>query len=310
MPDSLSDIWSNVLYQKLILSTVVLLGAAGLRRFLGHLIMARVPDDSPHVYSLRKIMQYLVIALVAAVLLMIWVRQLGDLSVAFGILAAGLAFALQEVIGSIAGWVTIISGQPFTIGDRIETGGIRGDVVDISVLRTTLMEIGNWLGGDHNTGRIVTVSNAFIFKEPLFNYSRHLRYIWDELILPVTYESDWQQAIQIMVEAARQHPLYQELLPKAQEQRRRARRQFAIKITPLEPRVFVRLTDNWIELGLVYPVDTDARRSFRSEISQHILAEFATAGIVIASQTVAIVQFPSTMPQGQPTPTVGRLEEE
>ena len=72
----------------------------------------------------------------------------------------------------------------------------------------------------------------------------------------------------------------------------------------------MQLTDNWIELGLVYPVETDARRSFRSEFSQHILAEFATAGIVIASQTVAIVQFPSTMPQGRPTPTVGRLEKE
>ena len=94
-----------------------------------------------------------------------------------------------------------------------------------------------------------------------------------------------------------QHPLYQELLPRAQEQRRRARRQFAIKITPLDPRVFVRLTDNWIELGLIYPVDTDSRRSFRSEISQRILAEFAAAGIVIASQTVAIVQFPGTAEQ-------------
>ncbi|MFQ6102650.1 MAG: hypothetical protein ACE5OS_15675 [Anaerolineae bacterium] len=77
-----------------------------------------------------------------------------------------------------------------------------------------------------------------------------------------------------MTGTVQQHPLYQELLPKAQEQRRRTRREFAIKITPLEPRVFVRLTDNWIELGLVYPVDTDSRRGFRNEISQQILMEF------------------------------------
>jgi hypothetical protein len=108
----------------------------------------------------------------------------------------------------------------------------------------------------------------------------------------------------------RQHPSYQELLPLAHEQRLRARRKFAIKITPLEPRVFVKLTDNWIELGLIYPVDSDARRSFRSDISQHILGEFGAAGIVIASQTVAIVQFPSTLPQRQPTPSMGRLEKE
>jgi small-conductance mechanosensitive channel len=303
MLDILSEIWANDVYRKLILSAAVLLVSIVLGRLLTLLVVARLPDESPLVYTARRVTNYLVTILAVLLIFGIWVQRAGDLSVALGILAAGLAFALQEVIGSIAGWVTIVTGQPFTIGDRIETGGIRGDVVDIGLLRTKLMEIGNWLGGDHNTGRIVTVSNAFIFKEPLFNYSRHLHYIWDEVTLPVTYESDWQRATRIMIDAVQQHPLYQELLPKAQEQRRRTRREFAIKITPLEPRVFVRLTDNWIELGLVYPVDTDSRRTFRSEISQRILTEFAAAGISIASQTVAIVQFPSTGATG-PSPTL------
>jgi small-conductance mechanosensitive channel len=303
MTDTLTAIWSNEVYRKLILSAIVILVSLVVRRFLHLLIVARLSDDSPYIYIVRKVASYLVNVLAALLVFGIWVQQLGDLSVALGILGAGLAFALQEVIGSVAGWMTIVAGQPFAIGDRVETGGIRGDVVDVSVLRTTLMEIGNWLGGDHNTGRIVTVSNAFIFKEPLFNYSRHLHYIWDEVTLPITYESDWQQAVTIMTAAVQGHPLYQELLPRAQEERRRARRQFAIKITPLEPRVFVKLTDNWIELGLIYPVDTDSRRVFRSEISQRILAEFSAAGIVIASQTVAIVQFPGAGGNsGEPMP--------
>jgi small-conductance mechanosensitive channel len=310
MNDTLSAIWANALYRKLILSVIVLLASVVIRHLLHRVLINRLSDDSPHIYVVHKVTGYAVSALAVFLITGIWLEHVGNLSVALGILGAGLAFALQEVIGSIAGWVTILTGRPFTIGDRIETGGIRGDVVDISVLRTTLMEIGNWLGGDHNTGRIVTVSNALIFKEPLFNYSRHLHYVWDEVMVPITYESDWQQAVAIMTNAVQQHPLYQELLPRAQEQRRQARRQFAIKITPLEPRVFVRLTDNWIELGLVYPVDTDSRRVFRSEISQRILVDFAMAKIVVASQTVAIVQFPSTFLQGQPTPTVGRVEEE
>lgn len=116
--------------------------------------------------------------------------------------------------------------------------------MDIGVLRTKMMEIGNWLGSDHNTGRTVIVSTAFIFKEPHFNYSRHLHYIWDEVTISITYDSDWQKAIWIMEDAARENLIYQDLLPRAQEQRRRARREFAIKITPLDPRVFIRLTDN------------------------------------------------------------------
>ena len=302
MADTLSVVWANPVYRKLILSITVLLASVVIHQVLRLLVVNRLSDDSPHIYVVRKVTGYAVNALTILLITGIWLEHVGNLSVALGILGAGLAFALQEVIGSIAGWVTILSGRPFTIGDRIETGGIRGDVVDISVLRTTLMEIGNWLSGDHNTGRIVTVSNAFIFKEPLFNYSRHLHYVWDEVMLPITYESDWQQAVAIMATAVQQHPQYQELLPLAQEQRRRARRQFAIKITALDPRVFVKLTDNWIELSLIYPVDTDSRRTFRSEISQRVLADFAAARIVIASQTVAIVQLPSTLLQGQPTP--------
>jgi small-conductance mechanosensitive channel len=288
----LSDIWAIDIYRKLILTVFILLLYVILRSSIHRLILPRIPDDSPYLVTVRKLTGYLLNILTVLLIFAVWIQKLGDLTVALGLLAAGLAFALQEIIGSIAGWTTIISGQPFVIGDRIETGGIRGDVVDVSLLRTKLMEIGNWMGGDHNTGRIVTVSNAYIFKEPLFNYSRHINYIWDEITIPVTYESDWRKAIAIMSEAVRERPSYLELLPKAQEQRRQARREFAIKITSLEPRVFVRLTDNWIELGLIYPVYTETRRSFRSDVSQQILTDFSKAGITIASQTVAVVKFP------------------
>ncbi|MCO5184312.1 MAG: mechanosensitive ion channel family protein [Anaerolineae bacterium] len=293
MADLSQAIWSNELYRKLILTIIIVLGQSLLSRLLIWIATNKIPEDSPHIYTIRKAISYSVTILAALLIFGIWVEGLSDLSVALGILAAGLAFALQEVIGSFAGWLTIISGRPFSVGDRIETSDIRGDVVDVSILRTTLMEIGNWLQGDHNTGRIVTVSNAFIFKEPLYNYSAYLRFIWDEISVPVTYESDWQQAIVIMLETVRSHPSFQDLQPQADEQRRLARRKLAVKITSLEPRVFVKLTDNWIELGMVYPVDNDLRRTFRSEISQQILSQFAAANITIASQTVAITRFPT-----------------
>jgi hypothetical protein len=96
----------------------------------------------------------------------------------------------------------------------------------------------------------------------------------------------------IMIEAVQAHPEFQKLLPQAEEQRRLARRKLAVKITSLEPRVFVKLTDNWIELGMVYPVDNDLRRAFRSEVNQRILTEFAAANVTIASQTMSITRFP------------------
>ncbi len=291
----LSTIWANDLYRKLILSVMVIVTQAGIRYVVLSYLISRIPDDSPHLYAIRKLTTYFITAVTILLLFGIWVQRLGDLSVTLGILAAGLAFALQEVIGSIAGWITIVTGKPFTIGDRIETGGIRGDVVDISVLRTTLMEIGNWLSGDHNTGRIVTLSNAFLFKEPLYNYSAHLRFVWDEIRVPITYASDWQRAIAIMANAVREHAAYLALRPLAEQQRREVRRKLVVKMTPLEPRTYVNLTDNWIEVSLVYPVDTDLRRSFRSEISQQLLTEFQAEGIIIASQTITVAAFPADL---------------
>lgn len=294
MNQILSNIWANDFYRRLILTVLILAGSYILRRVFRWSVLSRLPDDSPHIYNVRRIANFTIGFVAAVLILAVWVQQSRDLSVAVGILAAGLAFALQEVIGSIAGWVTIVSGQPFATGDRIETGGIRGDVIDITILRTKMMEIGNWLGGDHNTGRIVTVSNNFIFKEPLFNYSRYLDYVFDEITVPITYEADWQQAIAILVEAVATQPIYQDLLPRAVEQRRRTRREFAIKMTPLEPRVFVKLTDNWIELALLYPVATESRRVFRSIVSQEILKALQAAGIEVASETMAIVRFPES----------------
>lgn len=288
----ITDIFANDLYRKLIYSGLVLIIQGIIRFAIDRYIINRQEEFSTGVYALRKVFRYTLTAVSLIIIYGIWVDQLGDFSVALGILAAGLAFALQEVIGSFAGWITIITGNSFNIGDRIETGGIQGDVVDIGILRTTIMEIGNWLDGDHNTGRLVTISNAAIFKEALFSYSVHLHYIWDEIRIPIPYNSDWQQAMAIMTNAVTQHSAYQELLPKAEEQRLELRKKIAVIITPLDPRIFVNLTDNWIQLGLVYPVDTDLRRVFRSEVSQTILAEFKAAGIEIASETISIVDFP------------------
>ncbi len=166
----------------------------------------RAGKFSTNTYTIRKVVRYVISGITLVILYMVWVDQMGDISIALGIIGAGLAFALQEVIGSFAGWLTIISGRPFSIGDRIETGGIQGDVVDIGILRTTIMEIGNWLIGDHNTGRIVTLSNAFIFKEPLYSYSVHLKYIWDEIQIPIPYGSDWKNAIEILFNSCKRSP--------------------------------------------------------------------------------------------------------
>ena len=127
--------------------------------------------DSDNRYRAKKFGGFVGFLLTVLLLTVIYSDKLGGLTVAFGVAGAGIAFALQEVIASFAGWLAIMFGGFYKSGDRVQLGGIKGDVMDIGVLRTTMMETGQWVDGDLYNGRIVLVANSFVFKEPVYNYS-------------------------------------------------------------------------------------------------------------------------------------------
>lgn len=114
---------------------------------------------------------------------------------------AGIAFALLEVIASFAGWLAIMFGGFYKTSDRVQLGGIKGDVMDIGVLRTTLMEIGDWVNGDSYNGRIVLIANSYVFKEPVFNYPGDFPFLWDEIKIPIQYGSNYEKANEIFQRA-------------------------------------------------------------------------------------------------------------
>ena len=134
--------------------------------------------------------------------MVIFSDKLGDITVALGVASAGIAFALQEVIVSVAGWIAITFSGFYKVGDRVELGGMKGDVIDIGVLRTTLMETGEWVDGDLYNGRIVLVANSFVFKEPVVNYSGDFPFLWDEIKLPIAYGSDYKMTREVLNKVA------------------------------------------------------------------------------------------------------------
>jgi small-conductance mechanosensitive channel len=183
-----------------IASAVVVAGAVAIAWVAGRAVTAAV-DDPFGRYHLRKSVRWLTVLVAAVALLVVWRAFAGRSAVVVGLFAAGLAFAMQEVIGALAGWVNILSGRIFRIGDRVEMGGVQGDVIDISPLRTTVLEIGStvdatatWVRGRQHTGRVVSLSNKLTFTEPVFNYSAALGFVWDELTLPISYRSEWRAA--------------------------------------------------------------------------------------------------------------------
>lgn len=127
--------------------------------------------DNDNRYRAKKFGSFIGYFLTILLVTIVFSDKLGGLTVAFGVAGAGIAFALQEVIASFAGWLAIMFGGFYKSGDRVQLGGIKGDVMDIGVLRTTIMETGQWVDGDLYNGRIVLIANSFVFKEPVFNYS-------------------------------------------------------------------------------------------------------------------------------------------
>ena len=231
----------------------------------------------------------------------IWFDDPGRLATAAGLLSAGLAFALQKVITATAGYFVLLRGRTFNVGDRIVMGGVRGDVVALSFMQTTILEMGQpppvqsdspamWVRSRQPTGRIVTVSNSKVFDEPVYNYTREFPFIWDEIMVPVRYQDDRGKVEQLLLDSAARHTA--PLAAKARLAAATFERHYGREIADFEPRVYWRLTDNWLELTLRFLAPTHEVRELKDAISRDILAGLDAAKIQIASATYDIVGLP------------------
>jgi hypothetical protein len=191
------------------------------------------------------------------------------------LLSAGLAIALQDPIVNLAGWLFIIWRRPFVVGDRIQIGDHRGDVIDIRIFQFSLLEIGNWVDADQSTGRVIHIPNGKIFREAQANYSQGFQFIWNELPVLVTFESNWKKAKEILQSVAERHA--QHFSASAEEQIRQAARKFLIFYTHLTPAVYTSVADSGVLLTIRYLCELQTRRGTAQAIWEEILERFAGA---------------------------------
>lgn len=288
----LEDLWKEPYKSLLILTLAIVLAATFVK--IVHGILSRRIQDSSTRYRARKIVTALGYVLVFGAGFALYGNRLGNVAVVAGIAGAGIAFSLQEVIASFAGYVAISFGGFYRVGDRVQLGGIRGDVIDISVLRTTLMELGEWVKGDQYSGRVVRIANSFVFKEPVFNYSGDFEFVWDEVSVPIRYGSDHREARRIIEESVSE--VVTPYLESAKRSWETMQRQYRIEDAKLEPMTLMTANDNWIEIAVRYTVPFDRRRITKDDIWMRILDRFeATKGRVeIGSATIDIVGMPET----------------
>ena len=278
-------------------SVIVLVLTTVVNRALRSLLKVRVKDQT-HLHTLHMLVRNATLVVGSLIVLFIWLGAGSSFTVAMGILGAGIAFASQEVIGSFAGYLNIVTGNLFYIGDRVRLGNVVGDVMDISILRTTVMEIGEWVRADQYTGRVVTIANRVVFSDPVFNYTRHWRYLWDEIMIPVTYDSNWHLAAEAMLKHGQEYTSH--IQAQAQAELRDVAQRYPIHETTVEPTLYVVMTDNWIEMTLRYAVEAHERRQVQGQLHQELLQHFESENeITVASATLEIVGFPPLKPEGR-----------
>jgi small-conductance mechanosensitive channel len=258
--------------ERIVWTVVVWLGVHVLRLLASRVVERRVAELNRR-YTVGKTSNYVLGIAGFVATLMIWFGNVTGWAAYLGILSAGLAVALQIPLTNLAGWIFITVRKPFIVGDRIEIGGLRGDVIDMRLFQFTLVEIGNWVDSDQSTGRIVHIPNGLVFRESTANYTAGFNFIWNELPITVTFESDWEKAKRILSELAEKHSILN--TEEARNQVRRAARKYMIYFEYLTPIVWTAVADQGVTLTIRYICEPRKRRSTATALWEDVLRAFA-----------------------------------
>lgn len=273
-----SDWLSNTLglsaatQSKIFYSLIAILFLWGIRRGILWTVWRRV-DDVASRYRWRKTITYVLAGIGMIIVGRIWIPGGKDITTYLGLVSAGIAIALKDPLANLAGWAFILWRRPFEVGDRIQIGDYKGDVIDARLFQFSLLEIGNWVNADQSTGRIIHVPNGKVLTDVLANYTKGFKYIWHEIPVMVTFESNWRKAKQILAEVAGEHGTH--LSKEAEQQIRLVSRQFMIFYSTLTPIVYTSVADSGVVLTMRFLADPRQRRGSEERMWEAILDRFA-----------------------------------
>jgi len=260
------------------------------------IVTSRVSDQKTR-YTLNKVFYILSLLIFIAGTITILVDDPTSLVVTYSIIGAGIAFALQDLFKNFVGSIIIITGSLYRIGDRIEIDGTVGDVMDVGIMNTTLMEIRGWVEGDQVTGRLTLVPNGLVISHKVQNYTKDHSFIWDEIFVPITYDSDWRLAITLITGILQEETKTISDQAEKEMQQLGEKYYFARKVTA--PAVYMNITDNWIALDARYVTDARNRRTIKNRISHRIMDAIESSGTIsISSTTQTVTVVPgSSLPE-------------
>ena len=258
--------------EKLLMTAFIVVFLLIVRWIILRVVLKSV-DDTRSIYRWKKTATYITFTFIVLVAGALWIPTLDSISTFLGLVSAGIAVALKDPIVNFAGWGFILGRRPFEVGDRIQVGDHAGDVVDIRIFQFTILEIGNWVDADQSTGRIIHIPNGRVFTDSIISFTKGFKYIWIEIPVLVTFESDWQKAKQLLIDIAKKHGSTQTAAAKRSV--REASKKFMIYYKNLTPIVYTDVKDSGVMLTIRSLSNPRRRRNLEEIFWEAILTEFA-----------------------------------
>jgi small-conductance mechanosensitive channel len=257
--------------RKIVLSLAILL-LLWLIRFIVLKVVWRQSEDAKVRYLWKRGLSIFITLSAIILISSVWISAFARFGAFLGLLSAGLAIALKDPLTNMAGWIFISTRQPFLVGDRIQIGENTGDVIDIRLFQFTILEVGNWVDADQSTGRIIHIPNQTVFLKPQANYSRGFQYIWNEIPILLTFESNWKKGKEILENIVNKHA--EHLTKSAEHRLKEATKKYMITYTHLTPIVYTSVEESGVLLTLRYLCDPHKRRATEHAIWEDVLEEF------------------------------------
>lgn len=258
---------------KILYSVLILLVLGGIRFSILKLVW-RLTEEPKLRYKWRRSVSFTIGLLTVILIGSVWIKAFGQFGAFLGLFTAGLAIALKDPLTNIAGWIFIITRKPFNLGDRVQIGDQAGDVIDLRLFQFTLLEIGNWVDSDQSTGRIIHIPNGTVFTSAQSNYSSGFKFIWNEISVMVTFESNWELARDLLQNIVSDHA--ESLSSDAEKKIIEASKKYMIFYQYLTPIVYTTVRDSGIKLTMRYICDPRKRRMTEHQIWEDVLRVFAT----------------------------------
>lgn len=236
----------------------------GIDRFLARLGLERKRES-----TLRAMLRFAVETLAVLVILLVVFGTPNQLSTILGLAGAGLTVVLKDFIVSFLGWFVLMGRSGIRVGDWVEINGVRGEVIEITLLRTVLLETGNWTEGGYPTGRQVAFLNSYAVEGYYFNFTTVGQWLWDEIqVLVPAGEDPYPLIEKIRAVVAKET---ENSVQAAEQELQRVTRRYGVRSLSAAPAVDVRPADGGVKLVVRYMTRASERSEVRSRLSQAVV---------------------------------------